>query len=267
MAGADMAVVSASERAYGREHWLPYGASALVTAAAIIAAWPLYLVPSFPYLALALVVIGTPVRMYLRAIGFNRRLLNITIVGVSLIYIFATVSRLQLPAGGSLMSIALIMEDRVAIAFVIHMFVTIAMFRSFSLLTDRDLTLTLVPAPFVGVVLFGSAARGEARADSDVDLLLVLAPKAALRRGLYRRWDELFAEGAMGRELNAHFVHLPEAVHQAGSLWLEVAIEGRVVMDREGRVARLLVALRRAIAAGRFVRGTLHGQPCWRRAA
>lgn len=119
----------------------------------------------------------------------------------------------------------------------------------------------------LGVVLFGSAARGEARADSDVDLLLVLAPKAALRRGLYRRWDELFAEGAMGRELNAHFVHLPEAVHQAGSLWLEVAIEGRVVMDREGRVARLLVALRRAIAAGRFVRGTLHGQPCWRRAA
>jgi len=127
--------------------WLAYAASALVTIAAIFSAWPLYLLSFFPYLALSLVIVGTPTSMYLRAIGAGRRLLNITIVGLSIIFLYNMLERMPLQAAGSnLLQVALSVDDQQAIAFVIHMFVTVAMFRSFSLLTDRDLTLTIVPA-------------------------------------------------------------------------------------------------------------------------
>ena len=119
----------------------------------------------------------------------------------------------------------------------------------------------------VAVVLFGSAARGELRGDSDVDLLVVLDPGVPLRRALYRQWDELVSQGTFERAINAHFVHLPARVEDAGSLWLEVAVEGRVLSDRDDTVRRFLVAVRGAIASGRFVRSVLHGQPYWRRAA
>ncbi len=39
--------------------------------------------------------------------------------------------------------------------------------------------------------VFGSVARGEARPDSDVDLLFVLRPDARLGFGLFRLEDEL----------------------------------------------------------------------------
>jgi len=119
----------------------------------------------------------------------------------------------------------------------------------------------------LGVALFGSAARGELRASSDVDLLLVLEARVPLHRQLYRRWDELVEAKELERELNAHFVHLPQRAEDAGSLWLEVAIEGRVISDRSGRLEGALILLRRAIASGRFVREVAHGQPFWRRAA
>jgi hypothetical protein len=119
----------------------------------------------------------------------------------------------------------------------------------------------------LGIVLFGSAARGELRDDSDVDLLLVLAQGVPLRRRLYRQWDELAAGGCRGHEVNAHFVRVPATTDQAGSLWLEVAVEGVVIFDRRGDVHRFLVALRLAMASGAFVRSMAHGQPYWRRAA
>src|SRR5262245_25913008 len=40
----------------------------------------------------------------------------------------------------------------------------------------------------VGVVLFGSAARGELTTSSDIDLLIVV--DGEISRSLYRRWDE-----------------------------------------------------------------------------
>ena len=41
----------------------------------------------------------------------------------------------------------------------------------------------------VGIVLFGSTARGDNTEASDIDLLLVLSPGVVLSRELYRRWD------------------------------------------------------------------------------
>jgi len=88
-----------------------------------------------------------------------------------------------------------------------------------------------------------------------------------LRRRLYEAWDALLAERALEREINAHFVHLPRAAETASSLWLEVAVEGRIVRDRTGKIERFLVDVRRAIASGRFIRGVSHGQPYWKRSA
>jgi predicted nucleotidyltransferase len=111
----------------------------------------------------------------------------------------------------------------------------------------------------LGAVLFGSEARGEARESSDIDLLLVAGPKVPLTRRLYTLWDEQPADDRH----SPHFVHLPSAPTEAGSLWLEAAVDGTVLYDRDGRIGRLLGRLRRAIAAGRLTRKTAYGHPYW----
>jgi hypothetical protein len=67
--------------------------------------------------------------------------------------------------------------------------------------------------------------------------------------------------------VDAHFVHLPDSTRGPGSLWCELAVEGVVLDDRTGAVSAMLIDVRRAIAHGRFVRKTAHGQPYWTEAA
>jgi predicted nucleotidyltransferase len=119
----------------------------------------------------------------------------------------------------------------------------------------------------LGTVLFGSAARNELRPGSDIDLLLVCDRGVPLARTLYTTWDLLAPGGDRDREVNAHFVHLPRTVEEAGSLWLEAAVEGVIAGDETGQVERFLQELRRAVASGRFVRSVVHGQPFWKRAS
>jgi predicted nucleotidyltransferase len=121
-------------------------------------------------------------------------------------------------------------------------------------------------AALLGLVLFGSAARGEMTAASDVDLLVVLAPDTDISRDLYRRWNEAIVPdlppGLRGR-LAPHFVTLPPGPTEAGSLWYEVAVDGRILLDREGRVEHFLRALRRELARGTVSRRFAHGHPYW----
>jgi len=111
----------------------------------------------------------------------------------------------------------------------------------------------------LGAVLFGSEARGEARTGSDIDLLLVAGPSVPLTRRLYALWDEKLGEDRH----SPHFVHLPSSTAEAGSPWLEAAVDGTVLYDREGRIGRFLGRLRRAIAGGRLTRKTAYGHPYW----
>lgn len=114
----------------------------------------------------------------------------------------------------------------------------------------------------VGVVAFGSWARGQTLDGSDVDLLIALRDSVLLAPALYRAWDSApLAAGA--RRVEPHFVHLPSGADAASGLWAEVAIDGIVLYEVELQLSLLLVQIRRQIVAGRLVRRVMHGQPYW----
>jgi predicted nucleotidyltransferase len=117
----------------------------------------------------------------------------------------------------------------------------------------------------VGLVLFGSAARGDATDESDVDLLLVMKPDVRIARDLYRRWDELCREcGARDPDrISPHFVRLPRSVGEAGGLWYETALEGISLWERDRQVSRFLRSVREAMGQGKIRRRMLHGSPYW----
>ena len=114
----------------------------------------------------------------------------------------------------------------------------------------------------VGIAAFGSWARRQAVAGSDVDLLLVVESSVPLTRGLYRDWD---AEPMSwdGRRVEAHFVHLPEERRVAAGVWAEVALDGIILFERRFAVSTRLSRVRQDIVAGRIVRKVSHGQPYW----
>jgi hypothetical protein len=118
----------------------------------------------------------------------------------------------------------------------------------------------------VGVLVYGSFVRGDATSASDVDLLVVVSPSVPLTRALYRTWDTAPPLWA-GRTMDPHFVHLPRDGRTVAGAWCEAAIDGVVLFERDGVVTRHLVAVRGAIASGRLVRRSAHGQPYWTVAA
>jgi len=117
----------------------------------------------------------------------------------------------------------------------------------------------------VAVVVYGSWTRGEAHAGSDVDVLVVVEPRMALTRSLYRQWDQRPLSW-QGRRVDPHFVHPPDE-RPSGGVWAEVAVDGVVLFERGLRLSADLARIRRDIAAGRLVRRVVHGQPYWTVAA
>jgi hypothetical protein len=122
------------------------------------------------------------------------------------------------------------------------------------------------PDELVGLILFGSAARGDATEDSDVDLLLVMKPEVKIARDLYRLWDG-FCDGHFGTRdygrISPHFVNLPGSVQEAGGLWYEVAIDGIVLWESDRKVSRFLSSVRAAMGHGKIRRRMAHGSPYW----
>ncbi|MBN2552763.1 MAG: toxin-antitoxin system HicB family antitoxin [Spirochaetales bacterium] len=111
----------------------------------------------------------------------------------------------------------------------------------------------------LGVILFGSVARGENRGSSDVDLLIVVSSDLPLNRRLYAMWDEKLSE----EPHSPHFVHLAETVSRAGSLWYEAAVDGIVLHETDGKISRFLSRIRRLIASGKLERKIAYGHPYW----
>lgn len=121
---------------------------------------------------------------------------------------------------------------------------------------------TRLGADLLGVVVYGSFARGELAAGSDVDLLVVLAARVPITRALYREWDRVLPDWD-GREVDLHFVHLPESGDPVTGTWAEAAVGGIVLHDPDLTVSRRLIDIRSRIAAGELVRRMAQGQPYW----
>ncbi|MEX0670184.1 MAG: nucleotidyltransferase domain-containing protein [Pirellulales bacterium] len=117
-------------------------------------------------------------------------------------------------------------------------------------------------ADLLGIVVYGSFARGELTTGSDVDLLVVLPKRRPITRALYRELDDL-APVWDGREVDLHFVHLPEVGEPVSGSWAEAAVAGILLHDRDLTVSRRLIDIRSRIAAGELVRRLAQGQPYW----
>jgi predicted nucleotidyltransferase len=125
----------------------------------------------------------------------------------------------------------------------------------------------VVGPSLVGVVAFGSWARGQAADTSDIDLLVVVDPSFELTRSVYRRWDEQPPLAVDGRPVESHIVRLPVSPSRVTGVWAEVAIDGIVLFERGLRLSSYLADVRRAIVAGRMARRVVHGQPYWHEVA
>jgi predicted nucleotidyltransferase len=117
----------------------------------------------------------------------------------------------------------------------------------------------------VGIVLFGSTARGEASERSDIDLLVVLEPESKVQRSLYLEWDDAF-QNWPSKELarySPQFVRLPSAKNASG-LWFEIALDGKIIFEKDARLSSLLRDLKTLMAEGKVIRKLAHGQPYWK---
>jgi hypothetical protein len=118
----------------------------------------------------------------------------------------------------------------------------------------------------IGIILFGSAARGDDTEDSDIDLVLVMDAEVKIVRALYRLWEDFCREQCGTQDsgrFSPHFVNLPESIKDAGGLWYEVAIEGIILWESEYRISRFLSAVRAAMGQGKIRRRMVHGSPYW----
>lgn len=113
------------------------------------------------------------------------------------------------------------------------------------------------------VIAFGSRVRGEARANSDLDLLVVLDDTVPIRRLLYHWWDTITWPHDPPYEMNPHFVHRPSTLADSSGLWLEVALAHEVLYEHGRSVADTLAALGAMIAHGDCERTWSHGHPYW----
>jgi len=111
---------------------------------------------------------------------------------------------------------------------------------------------------FLGLLLYGSRARGDAYESSDTDLLLVVDGSVRIARELYRSWDNILPDG-----VSLNIATLPATPQDAGSLWFECALDAKILFDPTGMLRRRLDDIKDMIVSGAFVRRTTHGQGYW----
>ena len=118
----------------------------------------------------------------------------------------------------------------------------------------------------IGVVAFGSWARGEDSPESDLDVLVIADESTEISRALYRRWDAEPGLGWHGYRVSPHFVRLASEGGPISGFWAEVAMDGLVLFEKTWAVSRNLSGLRRQILEGEIARRVVGGQVYWVRA-
>ena len=108
----------------------------------------------------------------------------------------------------------------------------------------------------VSVVIFGSVARGEARKDSDIDLIIVIEglPKSRLRRqeeflkieeDISPTLEKLQEEGYL-IEISP-ILKTPEEILRFPPLLLDVAEDGRILYDKNGFFKEIIERLKKRL--------------------
>ena len=118
----------------------------------------------------------------------------------------------------------------------------------------------------IGVVAFGSWARGEDSPESDLDVLVIADEAVDISRPLYRQWDSQPRLGWQGHQVSPHFVRLVSKGGPISGFWAEVAMDGLVLFERTWAVSRHLAGVRRQILEGEITRRVVGGKPYWVRA-
>jgi predicted nucleotidyltransferase len=131
-------------------------------------------------------------------------------------------------------------------------------------LPDAQRIAQLWGEPLEGIVLFGSQARGETWDTSDIDLLIVLPEGTPLIRSLYDRWDHQVAP-YFDRRVSPSIVLCRSDASDVGSVWIEAAVDGVILLDRAGRIAHMFEQIRQDIATGKLLSGETHGHRYWYR--
>ncbi len=124
----------------------------------------------------------------------------------------------------------------------------------------------------VSLALFGSVARGTMRPDSDIDVLVVANPLPQGRLARMREFDEVEARLAPDLAAAARAgVHAllspvfktPEEVRYGSPLFLDMTIDVRLLVDRDGFFAAYLDGLRERLRALGSERRRLGGGYYW----
>lgn len=114
----------------------------------------------------------------------------------------------------------------------------------------------------LGIVGFGSYAKGQQTESSDIDLLIILDASIPLTRSLYRWWDT-HVHWISSTELNAHFIHLPRHIQNATGIWFEVAQNHHMLYQQKSKVAPFFKKAIGAIQKGQLRQYWSHGHPYW----
>ena len=112
----------------------------------------------------------------------------------------------------------------------------------------------------IGILLYGSYARGEATSRSDIDILVVLDSSVLIKRVIYSEIDSL---SGMDQRYSVMLSHLPEPEKRASTLWLEVAQECVILSDQDHKIAKAIAFLQSLISKGKVQRKESHGQGYW----
>lgn len=104
----------------------------------------------------------------------------------------------------------------------------------------------------IGVVLYGSRARGDARPDSDLDLMVIAE---GLPQDGFDRAFAVRPPRQSGADVSVRALTPAEYERDIAPIDLDVAVDGVVLHDRGSYVADHLALIRRRIGEAGLVRG------------